>query len=391
MFTLPGLWPTHEQRLALKAALSTEDAAVAAFHDWLSVIDLNEDFDQGTLRLLPLMYDNLQAHRVAHPVMRRLKGVYRLTWYRNNKLFGDVRPVLDALKTANIPIMLIKGAPLAERYYRNIAVRPMSDIDIVVPTRMAENALRVMASFPYTPYTHPTDDYLKYRHAMRYASQKMGEIDMHWHALCDCRAANDDDIFWKAAVPFVFGGVPCVTPDATRLLFQTTIHGVRWNEETPIRWIADAMAILRSAEEIDWAAIEDHAFRSQLGHRLHLALAYLKHHFGAPIPVSVLARIAAQRTTLVQRIENTVVLRNATHLYGSPLGHLWISFCDYCRFARNEPPLAFAIGFTHYMRFRWELRGRREMIGYVLRGIMKRIKRWFRPALPQPAEDRAAD
>src|ERR1035438_1490926 len=114
-FTLSGLWPTRAQLLVLKAALLPAKPARAAFGEWLGLIDIDKDFDQGTFRLLPLMYDNLRQHGVDHPLMSRLKGICRLTWYKNNKLFNDLRPVMEALHDAKIPTMLLKGVPLVNR------------------------------------------------------------------------------------------------------------------------------------------------------------------------------------------------------------------------------------------------------------------------------------
>ena len=45
--------------------------------------------------------------------------------------------------------------------------------------------------------------------------------------------------------------------------------------------------------------------------------------------------------------------------------------------AQASKPLPFAVGFTHYLRFRWGLRGRSEMPLYVGRGVLKRVKRVF--------------
>jgi hypothetical protein len=71
-------------------------------------------------------------------------------------------------------------------------------------------------------------------------------------------------------------------------------------------------------------------------------------------------------------------------LYASPLGHFWIGFADYCRLAEHDNPASFLIGFSHFLRFHLKLQGRREIPGYVLRGLSKRFRQWLRPA-PQTA------
>lgn len=372
-----GLWPTETQMLVLKSALMPADKALPAFRTWLTQIDLEADFDQGTFRLLPLMYENLRRIGIDHPLMGRLKGVYRLTWYKNNKLFSDLSPVVAALRTAGIPVLFLKGLPLIESYYGNIAVRPMADIDLLVPKSFARPALQVMEAFSYSKLADPTVDYLRYRHALGYWSESRGEFDLHWHVFAERRQSEADAVFWDNARAISFHGMEGLVPDATRMFLHTLVHGFRWNQEPPIRWIADAMVILRKGETLDWDAMVDYVTEHQLDYRFKLPLRFLKQHFDAPIPEAVLKKLEARRPTWVQRIEASSVLRNPTRLHNNPLGHLWLVFSDYCRFAQSSRPLAFLIGFTHYLRFRWGLRGRSEMPRYVGRGILKRMKRFF--------------
>jgi hypothetical protein len=375
---LPGLWPTYEQSLVLKAALLPAEPARAAFHEWLALADFEGDFDNGTFRLLPLLYSNMRRHGIEHGIMSRLKGIYRLTWYKNNKLFHDLHPVIEALSVAGIPIMLLKGVPLALLYYRNVALRPMADIDVLVPPEMVSQALAEMTRFAHTPFALASSDYLKYRHAMQYWSESSGEIDLHWHALYETCDGNYDDVFWKTARPLEFNGIRCQVPDATWMFFHTVIHGVRWNAEPPIRWIADAMTILRSTDnEIDWIEMSDYAHKLKLSYRLHLGLDFLKKNFLAPVPDSILLQLKNGSVSIVERLENTCILRDPAELHKSPLGHLWIGFINYCRFARNHRPIKFIAGFSHYVRFHWKLRGRSEIPGYIARGTFKRVCRLF--------------
>jgi len=133
-FSLFGLWPSHEQDLVLRAALLDGDAAVSAFREWVGRVDLDGDFDLATFRLPPLLYDNLRRLGIKHPLLDRLKGAYRLVWYKNHKLFDDLRPVMATLSQAGIRTMLLKGAPLVFNTYGSHTLRPMSDIDVLVPT-----------------------------------------------------------------------------------------------------------------------------------------------------------------------------------------------------------------------------------------------------------------
>jgi len=79
-------WPTREQELLLRAALLQGNDAINAWHEWKSSVDI-EQLDQGSYRLLPLLYRSLHIDGVEDPLMNKLKGVYRMTWYKNQPFY----------------------------------------------------------------------------------------------------------------------------------------------------------------------------------------------------------------------------------------------------------------------------------------------------------------
>ena len=132
-----------------------------------------------------------------------------------------------------------------------------------------------------------------------------------------------------------------------------------------------------------WDELVHFARDRRLSYRLHLGLSYLRQRFDARVPAPVLAELGRVGLSALERIENSVVLRDRRPLYASPLGNLWIIFAEYCRYARRSNGADFLIGFSHYLRFRWKLRGRLEIPGVVWRGLAKRFRGDF--AAPHPS------
>ena len=99
-----GCWPTREQELLLQAALMQGKETIDAWEAWKSTVEIAQ-IDQGSYRLLPLLYKNLRDHGVEDPWADTLKGVYRSTWYKNQLLFrhqrihGSIRIVMGRLRT----------------------------------------------------------------------------------------------------------------------------------------------------------------------------------------------------------------------------------------------------------------------------------------------------
>jgi hypothetical protein len=98
MVTTGGVWPTAEQELLLRAALWSGERAIAAWLEWASRVDVVNDLvDEGSFRLLPLVYRNLDRVGLAGPSMSRLKGVYRHSWAKGPAILtiSHDREVID--------------------------------------------------------------------------------------------------------------------------------------------------------------------------------------------------------------------------------------------------------------------------------------------------------
>src|SRR6202008_4308852 len=120
------------------------DEAAAAWADVRSDLVLDDLWDAELHRLLPLVHSKLRAAGVADPDLARLRGLPRRTWYENQVALHRVRPGLDQLRAAGIPTLFLKGAPLALEHYGDLGLRPMADIDVLVPWADAPRALDLL-------------------------------------------------------------------------------------------------------------------------------------------------------------------------------------------------------------------------------------------------------
>jgi hypothetical protein len=368
------LWPSAEQELLLKAAIGPEAAARDAFLAWKRVVDLDAEVDPGTYGLLPLLYDRLRHLGVDDPLMARLKGIYRRSWYETHSLLHAVRPVVATLEAQGIPTLLLKGVPLALTWYRAIGQRSMADLDLTVHPEQARAAIRVVTGLGWVRDPRASDDALDYRHSMLFRNHNGFELDLHWHIMFEACSAAADAAFWGRAEPLDLRGVATRRLGAADMLLHTVIHGLRANPWPPIRWIPDALAVLnRDAAALDWDAMLAFARDHRLTHRLGLGLRTLADRYGAPVPAPLLLALRAERTSLLERIENTVVLGDTGRLFDNAVTKQWVIFADYCRVAPRRDPVGFTAGFSHYLRYRWNLRGRREIVPVVLRGIARRL------------------
>lgn len=286
-----GCWPTPNQELLLRAALLSGSDALKAWRDWRTNANLDA-IDFGSHRLLPQLYRNLLAHGISDPILSNFASVYRYYWYKNEVLFHQAAALIKSLAENHIETMVLKGAALIPLCYRDSALRPMQDFDLMVPPSKVKLAMELLERAGWRSRFGSPEKRIPIRHSTAYRNNEAQEIDLHWHVLGECWNFNRDEIFWRTSVPLTIVGQQTRTLDPTNQLFHICSHGVEWNEVPPIRWIADALIVLRVfSSEIDWIRLPDVAKRHHLSLPLHKALSYLQRNFQVSIPTKALAQL----------------------------------------------------------------------------------------------------
>lgn len=281
-----ALLPGERDRTLLHACLDEPVAAVEAWKRWRALVDFN-DIEAAEQRLLPLAYAHLGDTIRDDPVFGRAGGLYRRAWTRNQILFSRSTPALEALGEAGIPTMLLKGAPLSILHFQSPGERPMADVDILVPPSKAELALDVLLGTGWTtPYkARPAITRLQ---SVDLFDGAAGQVDLHWFSLWS--SSSDKDI-WEAARPFELARFHTLAPSPTDLLLIVCGHASTRQTEQPVRWVADAATICRTAD-IDWERLVTEAKRRNLAVSTEFSLRYLRDEFAVEIPDRALSGLA---------------------------------------------------------------------------------------------------
>lgn len=327
----------------LRAAVLDGEPARAAYRRWVAAADLAR-LDDESDELLPRLFRNLERLGVRDANEPRLRGIWRHAWVHNNKLVHAVAPALAALRDAGVPTLLLKGsAALADGALRDTGVRPMADVDVLVPRERVFAAAAALGGVGWHPANpRPLGTEFPVRQSAPFAAGAEWQLDLHWEALFDPGA---DDGLWARARPAVLGTQPTAVPAPSDQLLVTCLHAGGWHGK-PIRWLADAATLLARHPDPGWDDLVAEAAARGAGHRLAGQLELLRELLGTPVPPAVLDRLRAAPLPLRER-----VLHRATDL---PHGgvKVFLTSWDHARRARDLPgrdrPRALAWALAEY-------------------------------------------
>ena len=279
----PGhFWPSPLQEQVLRAALLPGEAGAAAWGRLRPELDIDDLWDSEIYRMLPLVQRNLQGLGLDDPDLPRMRGLARRTWYENQVRLQQIRRALERLRSAGIDLMVLKGVPLAIQYYRDLALRPMADVDVLVPTGAVEDALAVLEADGW-PVSRRE---LRNWHGTGLVHPDGRTLDLHWHVgipllLADEARSNDD--FWSASVPIEVDGLELRALCPADQLMHVLVHGSWAVSGAQVRWIADAAVVVRQAgDDLDWDRFVYQVARRRVMLPVRTALRYLAWEFEVP-------------------------------------------------------------------------------------------------------------
>jgi hypothetical protein len=180
----------------------------------------------------------------------------------------------------------------------------MADIDILIDPADVLRTVDLLLAKGCIADPYPTPerllDLIRFRHELTMKSAGGADLDIHWYLLSDTRHFEAQDLFWKDAVPCSLGGIACETLHPADQLLHTCLHGAQWNEVSPVRWLADAMMLIRQG--VDWARVEEQARRLERLQPVRETLLFLD-ELGMNLPDGLVSHWRALKITAFEKVE----------------------------------------------------------------------------------------
>ena len=98
----------------------------------------------------PLVYSIIRDQGIFPPILeQKLQKAYEHNRVRNIYLFSELKTILRRFEVAGIPNILLKGCALSKEIYGGVALRPLTDMDLLVRPGETKSALRELKLLGY--------------------------------------------------------------------------------------------------------------------------------------------------------------------------------------------------------------------------------------------------
>jgi len=255
------------------------------------------------------------AHRQCRDAFPELAAQLASAFYAaaatNMRRFHELAQVLDAFQEAGIPVVLLKGAALAEGAYGGLSLRSMGDVDLWLRAADMTRAVTTMQGLGFRKHAKDTrPPALQFLSLGEVQLHKRGLIELHWSPFKGWwlrrTAAVEDDGVWERAVPASIDGLEVNNPELVRqlsaedMVIHVALHSAVHSQFLPpwsLRSMMD-VALTAQARPVDWTVVAERARRWRVATALWAVLDLAERLIGLPGAEAALARL---RPSLLRR------------------------------------------------------------------------------------------
>lgn len=256
--------PLHELQDTLLALFSGRPCPSVSLdaQDWQGIMEMAREH-----RLGPSLHWRLGREHAGLPVPAtigaELAAGSRACILRSLVLQRELVRAHRILAQAGIPAVALKGAYLAFHAYPNPALRPLRDLDLLVPEAQAVAAYEALLEGGCRPLKGDGGDlqfYLRERNHLPALRSVSGQVVIELHVRLSHHGqaegaaidlANDPG-FWQRLERRDLAGETLLYPSPTDLLLHLATHAVYHHTFNNGPLILSDVAFLLSGHEIDW-------------------------------------------------------------------------------------------------------------------------------------------
>jgi len=243
-------------------------------------------------RVEPLLYARLKKLAPAFVMPEDMERLLRERYHfqamqaiQRQQQLGDMLALFD---TVHVPVVVLKGAYLAEHMYQDISLRPMSDVDLLVQQADLERVSKILPQLGYSLQ----DSEWGAKHQIFLAGNGRFPLEIHWHIL------NQADPFvleveelWSRVNPVEISQQPVWTLSSEDLLLHLCLHAsFSHGFRAGLRPFCDLDAVIAMfADKLDWDVIAQRGAEWGATRAVYLTLLLTNRLLKTAVPTQLLS------------------------------------------------------------------------------------------------------
>jgi hypothetical protein len=277
--------------------------------------------------LFPLLHSVLADQDwVPEDLRRDMVAAYRLQAARNALLLTELDGLVELLEARGLGVIVLKGAALAEAVYGNAALRPMTDLDLLIRREDLPMIVDLLAQEGYQlDATLDTHDGMSTAYENELILKKPGltslMVELHWTLLNSpyYQERLPVEWFWETASPSLplmaakgagnevagAGAKSKVAANDVRVLGPEALvlylcaHLELHHKGEGLLWLNDVAEVLyHFRDQLDWDLILSKGPELELVLSLQNVLPRVVEGWGAPVPPWALERLRDLRPSV---------------------------------------------------------------------------------------------
>ncbi len=272
--------------------------------DWIHLIDKARQEEVSAV-----LFHNIRKHHleglVPQESYKDLSNQYYTNLKRNMSIIGELREVLAALQKAAILCIVLKGIALSERVYPNIAMRGMSDVDLMV---RKDDLFRVDDQLSSLGYISRDSSVAKailnpagYLASLEYRKNDPSSLNLHlhWHTVNTSIPATmfveqiDLNRLWEHSTMTSVADSHALMLRPEHMIIYLCEHSLRVGHSFDrLILVCDIFYSIKAFENsLDWDFIVAESRRFNLSRFVYHSLSIVEHYTALGIPDDCLAKL----------------------------------------------------------------------------------------------------
>ncbi len=239
--------------------------------------------------VLPLLYRQISSYppeyQPPEDVMDRMRKAFLISRVRCLHMEKQLNEIINSFHDEKIKILVLKGPSLALSVYPDPALRPSSDLDLLVLSEQMSQARTILEELGYQNlgkrFEHSRDFYSEETFLHQENSRDNRAIELHWdlHAFSGISREVKVEELFQRAVKIEKSGLIFETLHPVDALIHRAINMAIWhNKDIRLLWIYDtALLAQRLKTSKDWQVLLERSvdWRGRLALEYSLKMAQL--------------------------------------------------------------------------------------------------------------------